>query len=159
MRIARVGAKAVIVAYMIVTNVIAPQKIKNFYSPNSPLYGIYDVDEFAPNGELLPPLATDATRWRKVVFLTTDETYVEQMDDSWNDLDTSYDNAAKKVTLVFKSGKTTNKSAFAYPQPDRDHMVLNGSLGNDSITVKLKRFDESKFDLVKSKFRWINGFP
>jgi multidrug transporter EmrE-like cation transporter len=159
MRIARVGAKALVITYMIVTTVMAPQKIKAFYSPHSPLYGIYDVDEFTRNGELLPPLTTDATRWRKVVFLTTDETYVEQMDDSWNDLDTSYDNAAKKVTLVFKSGKTTNKSAFAYSQPDRDHMVLNGSLGNDSITVKLKRFDESKFDLVKSKFRWINGFP
>jgi hypothetical protein len=159
MRIAGVGAKAAIVTYMIVTTVMAPQKIKNFYSPNSLLYGIYDVDEFTRNGQILPPLTTDTTRWKKVVFLTTDETYVEQMDDSWNDYDTSYDSAGSKVTLVFKSGKTTNKSSFAYSQPDHDHMVLNGPLGNDSITVRLKRFDESKFSLVKTKFRWINGFP
>ena len=69
------------------------------------------------------------------------------------------ESAGSKVTLVFKSGKTTNKSSFAYSQPDHDHMVLNGPLGNDSITVRLKRFDESKFSLVKTKFRWINGFP
>jgi uncharacterized membrane protein YphA (DoxX/SURF4 family) len=159
MRTARVAAKAVIITYMIVTTAIMPQKIKAFYSPHSPIYGIYDVEEFARNGQLLPPLTTDTSRWKKVVFLTTDDTEVQLMDDSWKSYDATYDGTAKKVTLAITTGKTTSKSVFTYSQPDRDHLAFSGQLGNDSITVKLKRFDESKFTLVKSKFRWINGFP
>jgi uncharacterized membrane protein YphA (DoxX/SURF4 family) len=156
---ARVAAKAVVITYMIVTTAMMPQKIKAFYSPHSPIYGIYDVEEFTRNGQILPPLTTDTIRWRKVVFLTTDDTEVQLMDDSWKSYDATYDVKAKKVTLAITSGKTTSKSVFAYSQPDRDHLALSGQLGNDSITVKLKRFDESKLTLVKSKFRWINGFP
>jgi len=158
-RIARVGAKAVIVTYTIVTAVMAPQKIKAFYSPHSPLYGIYDVEEFTRNGQVLAPLTTESNRWKKVVFQDTNETWVELMDDSWKRYDTSYDNAEKNVTLLTKSGRVASKNVLAYSQPDRDHLLVAGQFKNDSLAVKLKRLDESKLSLVRSRFRWINGFP
>jgi hypothetical protein len=35
-------------------------------APKSPLYGIWNVDQFSIDGELRPPLLTDKQRWRRV---------------------------------------------------------------------------------------------
>src|SRR5258706_4262868 len=37
-------------------------------APRSPLRGIWNVDELTENGAVRPPLVTDATRWRPVVY-------------------------------------------------------------------------------------------
>ena len=159
MRVASAGAKVAIIAYMVFTSVMLPLNLKAVYSPNSPLFGIYDVEEFSRNGQVTPPLSTDSTRWKKVVFLTTDETWIQKMDDSWDTCDTAYDLAAKNMTVAFNSGQKEGKSVLAYAQQDRDHMTLSGPLGGDSLSAKLKRIDDSKFKLVRARFRWINGFP
>ncbi len=35
-----------------------------------PLYGLYDVEEFRRGGQEIPPLTTDASRWKRVVLQT-----------------------------------------------------------------------------------------
>ncbi len=35
---------------------------------STPLYGIWLVDEFTFNGQVLPPLLTDAVRWQRVII-------------------------------------------------------------------------------------------
>lgn len=40
-----------------------------------------------------------------------------------------------------------------------ERLLLRGSWAAASIAVTLKRLDETKLPLIRSKRRWINGFP
>ncbi len=37
------------------------------HAPKHPLYGLYQVETFALNGDTLAPMLTDTTRWRQVM--------------------------------------------------------------------------------------------
>lgn len=37
-------------------------------APRPILYGIWKVEEFRRNGQTIPPLLTDASRWRRIVI-------------------------------------------------------------------------------------------
>jgi uncharacterized membrane protein YphA (DoxX/SURF4 family) len=157
MRFVKAAAKIGVVGFMIVTTCRMPYKIRESYSPHSPIYGIYEVQEFTLNGQLLTPLATDTVRWKKVVFQSESETYVESMNDSWNFYDTKYNKSSKELTVTGEDEKT--RSLITYSEPDSEHLILSGPTKIGSISVKLNRVDEMKLPLMKSKFRWINGEP
>ncbi len=157
MRFFKTAAKLVVIAFMIATTCIMPFKIRQFYSPHSPIYGIYEVQEFTENGQLLAPLATDTIRWKKIVFQSEPETFLQYMDDSWHFCESQYDKSKKEVTLAPEDEKT--KSFITYAQSDSEHLILNGTTKSGSISAKLSRIDEMKLPLMKSKFRWINGQP
>ena len=157
MRIVVDAVKLAVVAFMIAVTFLLPFKIRQLYSPRSPIYGIYEVQEFVVNGQLMAPLATDTIRWKKVIFQSESDTFLESMDDSWHFYDTQYDKFKKEVTLTAEDQKTKNLVTFS--QPDSEHLILSGAIQSGSISVKLHRFDETKLPLMKSKFRWINGEP
>jgi hypothetical protein len=50
--------------------------------PKSPLYGIWNVDEFEIDGQVRPPLVTDRERWRRVIFHYPSTMAVQLMSDS-----------------------------------------------------------------------------
>ncbi|HYU35388.1 MAG TPA: hypothetical protein VEW48_24815, partial [Thermoanaerobaculia bacterium] len=50
--------------------------------PRPPLYGIWTVEELEADGVARPPLFTDATRWRRVVFEYSGYVTVQLMDGS-----------------------------------------------------------------------------
>lgn len=45
------------------------------------------------------------------------------------------------------------------PEPDPEHLVRQGAFKGEEIAVRFKRQDETQFPLMKSQFRWINGYP
>lgn len=157
LRIGKAVAKSALIAYMVIAATFCALKIPSFYGPRSPLYGIYEVEEFSRNGEVLAPLTTDTIRWRKVVFGFESDAWLEMMDDSWHYYRTEYDPASKNLTLLTGGEKT--KNVFTYSQSDPAHVMLRGAFLSNSLGVKLKRFDESKFELMRSSFQWVNGFP
>ena len=46
-----------------------------------------------------------------------------------------------------------------FSRPDDDTLALLGRWGSDSIDVKLRRVDESKFLLLNRGFHWIQPYP
>jgi uncharacterized membrane protein YphA (DoxX/SURF4 family) len=42
-------------------------KSRGAFGPKPPLYGIWMVEEFSVDGQVRPPLLTDATRWQRVI--------------------------------------------------------------------------------------------
>lgn len=159
MRNARISVKASVMVYMLAICTLLPFKLRKLYDPPSPLYGIYEVEQFERNGKVLPPLATDTIRWKKIVFETRSETWIETMDDSWHFDTTEYDLNAKTATLLNEGTDHKSRNVLAYSQPDSGSLVLRGESAADSCSITLKKFDESKFPLMRSHFRWINGFP
>lgn len=121
-----------------------------------PIYGLYDVESFTLNGETRPPLLTDTTRWNRVMIDNARSFQLRLMDNSLHGWNAKYDDGQKTVTL-FKPNNPSN--TLHYSQPDGAHLLLEGRLGADSLSVRLRRFDVSKYLLVNRGFHWINEFP
>jgi hypothetical protein len=120
-----------------------------------PIYGLYHVVEFGRDGKLAPPLETDARRWRQVAAQFPANLMVQTMDGSVRYYGVQYD--AVKRQAIFNLGAA--KYPLSYSQPDADHLVLDGKLGPEQLSVRLEKVDTSKMPLLNRGFHWITEFP
>ncbi|MEA2603470.1 MAG: hypothetical protein QOF89_4462 [Acidobacteriota bacterium] len=126
-------------------------------APRSPLYGVWNVDEFVVDGAVRPPLVTDTVRWRRMVFEYPGFVSIQPMNES-----------SRRVAYMLKLGKNTmtlNKrgdskglSTLSYQQPGPGFMALEGTLNGQKIRARLSRQDNS-FLLVNRGFHWVNEYP
>jgi uncharacterized membrane protein YphA (DoxX/SURF4 family) len=123
-------------------------------TPRPPLYGLYEVETFTRNGRIVPPLVTEAERWRKVVIEFPSGVFVRKMDDSRLGFGAEYDTEKSTVTLA-PDGDKNRATVFAYSRPDADHVLLE----SDTLSLRLKRIDTSKFLLMSRGFHWIQEQP
>jgi uncharacterized membrane protein YphA (DoxX/SURF4 family) len=115
----------------------------------------YEVDDFVRNGRPVPASPHDASRWRSLEFLPRGAV-VSAMDDRTFAVD--YD-AARKTLAVPSGGGRTSQGVLACSRPDADHLVLTGTLANDSLIVTLHSLDPTRFFLVSRRFHWIDEAP
>jgi hypothetical protein len=127
-------------------------------APRSPLYGIWNVEEFAIDGKVHPPLATDDSRWRRVIFDYPTLLGVQLMSNSRQRYVLGLDAEARRIALT-KRDDPNWKAEITYQQPDSDTLMLDGKLDGHSIKAKLRRTDPSQFLLVSRGFHWINEYP
>lgn len=153
----------------------------------SAVYGIYEVESFTFNGGLLPPLLTDAQRWRMVIIERSGMASIRLMNDDILDYLTSVGTEEGTVTFVANPDTTVTTAGatrlaynphlidvrfeqaieadpdagqiLAFSRPADDTLVLTGQWESDSISVQLKRIDESGFLLLNSGFHWIQYSP
>lgn len=123
----------------------------------SPIYGLYDVESFRRNGQEVPPLLTDGSRWKRVILVIPGSVAVRMMDDSPRGFASQYDAANSRLTLITQPGKQEN--VFQYSRPGPDRVVLEGTLQGEHLVVGLRRVDPQKFLLVNRGFHWINERP
>ena len=119
-----------------------------------PLYGLYQVESFKRSGKEVPPLITDASRWKTVVAQNGAFIQVRMMDDTLRGFASQYDASASTVTLT-----AISKMILTYSRPDADHVVLTGTLENAPLEIRMRRRDPSEFLLVNRGFHWINEVP
>ena len=77
------------------------------------------------------------------------------MEDTFQQFKMEIDDSKKKIAL----SKDATKFELGYAQPDGDHLVLEGKLMDDVLSVRLRKIDTTKFLLVKRGFHWINEVP
>lgn len=132
--------------------------------------GYWNVLSFTRDGQDVPPLLTDATRWKRLRFqIAQTQRYVRWrgMDDSLGDLYTfSIDEHARAIAFTpepdRRDGEPTRPTApftMTYAHPDPDHLELEGKVGADDLRVRLERFDPTKMLLRSRGFHWINEVP
>jgi hypothetical protein len=127
-------------------------------SPRSPLYGIWNVEEFEVDGKARPPLLTDKDRWRRVVFDYPKMLAIQLMSDTRvrYTLDLNTD---KKTLALSKRTDPAWKSSLTYEQPEPGLVALDGTLDGKKIRAKLRRTEPGDFLLINRGFHWINEFP
>ena len=76
------------------------------------------------------------------------------MDDSFRRYQVEYDKTGEGVT-VFSGSDNSRKDRLECSRPDADHLVMQGMLASDSLTVRMNRIDPSKFFLLSRGFQWI----
>ena len=80
------------------------------------------------------------------------------MDDSARSYGSQYDE--KKGTVYLSPpGNKSYSNPLTYSRPDADHVLLEGKLDGNALSVKLRKVDTSKFLLVNRGFQWINERP
>lgn len=124
----------------------------------SALYGIWNVETYAVDGQERLPLLTDKERWRRVYFDFPSFASFQHMDESFGGFGTSID--AKASTITFTKGSDKNwKSSFAYQRPAADQLALDGEMDGHKIHMQLRSVDLGKMRLMAPRFHWIQEYP
>lgn len=123
----------------------------------SPLYGLWNVEEFEINGELRPPLLTDEDRWRRLIFDRPDLLVIQLTSDARVRYQLELD-AEKRVLSLTNRSDTNWRAELTYEHKDQDQALLEGTFGEQKIRAKLRRVDAAQFPLVNRGFHWINEF-
>jgi hypothetical protein len=151
---------AVVVAYVAFTLYQADATRRQYgdLAARSPLRGIWNVEEFEINGEARPPLVTDATRWRRVIFDYPGMIAVQLMSDRRQRYVLKLDADAHTLALSRRDDPAW-KTDLSYEEPQPGLLTLEGTLDGRTIRAHLRRSDETEFLLVSRGFHWINEYP
>jgi len=126
--------------------------------PKSALYGIWDVDQLAIDGQIRSPLLIDYGRWRRATFDIPNRMSFQRMDDSFARFGATID--VKKQTIALTKDDDKNwKSSFAFQRPAPDKLILDGTMDGRKVHMKLQLVDRSKFLLVSRGFHWVQEQP
>jgi uncharacterized membrane protein YphA (DoxX/SURF4 family) len=124
-------------------------------APKSPLYGIWDIHELSIDGETRPAVMNDYDRrWRRVIFDAPHVVVFQRTDDSFAHFRAALDERSGALTL----GKGTSRlwrARFAVERPAQDQLVLEGTMDERRIRMRLQRVGLDTFRLLNSTFRWV----
>jgi len=109
----------------------------------APLYGIYQVDQFVRNGITVLPVATDSTRWERVVFGRPRVMSTKVMSGRLRPFALTLDTASHRLTFWAPS-TPSEKSQLEYERLANGSLRLHGVVRSDSVAMTLTRLDESK---------------
>lgn len=120
-------------------------------------YGIYNVATWTRNGQPVPPLATDSTRWKKMTIDFDGYASVFYMNDSLKGYVFQPDSTFTHVTL-YPYSDTTRKTHMAIRR-DSTGLSLSGLMGSDTVAIRFLKVDENTFLLRNRGFHWVNEYP
>ncbi len=127
-------------------------------APKPALYGLYEVESFEKNGDTIPPLLTEYSRWRRLMIERKGWAAVQTMDDQkkWHTLET--DTTNHFIQLSSRQDSTQIDTMF-YSRPDSSLFQLEGVYKNDSLKIVFKEKKKKDFLLANRGFHWVNEYP
>jgi hypothetical protein len=124
----------------------------------TPLRGIWNVDEFAVDGQVRPPLVTDEQRWQRVVFDIPGQMGVFLMSDFRDRYNVEVDTAKRTIAMT-RRFEPEWKTTVSYHQPAPDRLTLEGTFDGKKVRALMHRTEPPKFLLLTRGFHWINEVP
>lgn len=121
-----------------------------------PIYGAWSVDVMTVDGQLQPPLVTQAGRWRRIVF-EQGSAFFQRMDDTFLPYSASVDLARYVVTL----GRDAEPgwSALAFQLQADGRLVLDGGMDGRAVHFELTKIDPKALPLVSHEFHISQESP
>ena len=127
---------------------------RDFKALRSPLYGVWDVEEF----KLAQPTPTaSAASWRRMVFDSPGRVAV-QTATNHERFGLQLDQEKRTLTLRKRDDPGWN-TVLTYERASPDVITLAGTLNGSEMTARLHRSEERKFLLTNRGFHWINEVP
>lgn len=121
-----------------------------------PLVGSYEPESMTVNGVDRPLLITDPAAWRCMWIAELGPVLeVVRMDGTDQGFYLKVDTAARTLTLQGPS--IQGISTLHYTEPDKDHLVLEGQLGSETLRVRLRKLDTAAMPLLSEGTHWIEN--
>ncbi|HKW90213.1 MAG TPA: hypothetical protein VJN21_15805 [Candidatus Acidoferrales bacterium] len=158
---AALGVQILVAAFLVLGNAynsISEYKLFGEGAPKSPLYGIWNVEDFTLDGQARPALLTDTQRWRRMVFIYPRYMSIYGMDDTPRFYGFSLNVNATTFELA-GGGPKGWKADFSFSRPSPAELIVDGSMDGHKIHAQLAAQDISKFQLVSRGFHWVSEFP
>jgi hypothetical protein len=116
---------------------------------DSPLYGIWEVEEFIQDGEARAPLLTDTERWRRLIVGYSDQfAFIQRMDGArWG---------GPLVVRAIEGKFFLRNQEFTYSRPSPDTLLAEGRYQGRAIRARMRLVKAEEFLLVNRGFHWIN---
>jgi hypothetical protein len=152
-------------------------------SPEPPLFGLWEVEEFALDGKDRPPLTTDAGRWQRVTFnkgftfrgMKPVKPRLQVINMPGKTIlfaEFEVDEGKKTITLTQGAGPpaaTKRPTAWVLRYRELGPEVIevtgkvaflaDGKFGPRRVKVRLRHYGLAKFLLSNRGFHWINEMP
>jgi hypothetical protein len=138
---------------------VSYEQYRDYHDVSSvPLHGIWDVDELVVDGQARPPVVTDASRWRYVVFDYSNLFSILPMDNTRQRYFMALD-AGKKTLALTKRDDPAWKSTLSYQEPAPGRLLLEGALDGKKVRATLHRIEPPAFTLNTRGFHWVSEYP
>jgi hypothetical protein len=166
MRIARWVVKYGVIGYVLF-GLVKARLDRDDQTSNAWYNNYWSVTSFSRDGQDIPAIITDATRWKRVRFDARTTPPIVRwrfMDDSIGVLyAVAIDETAQTMTLkpsdLEKPKQPAPEVVFHYARTDADHLTHDGKVGDNLLSVKLQRFDPKGMLLTTRGFHWISEAP
>lgn len=152
------GAQVLLIGYYSVISFVHAHQAFTSYNVKPPLYGLWTVEEFSIDHQVVPIGAMNPARWYRLIIDNPFELSLQSIDGARDRYRSKIDMAAKKITLT-KRDNPAQASAFTFTQQQNDTMALEGTMDGKQINVNLHRIQEPAFLLKTRGFHWINEYP
>ena len=152
---------ALVVASLFLTAVVGTSLYQSYdqrrflMSMRSPLYGIWEVEEFSL-GQSTP--AATAQRWQRIIFDSPNRITVQTPTNPQERFGLQLDQEKRTLTLRKREDPGWN-TVLTYEQVSPELITLAGALNGSQLTARLRRSEERKFLLIDRGFHWINEVP
>ncbi len=128
---------------------------RRFIAQRSPLYGVWEVEEFS----LRPSTATAAAqRWQRMIFDSPRRVAVQTATEPHARFGLELDQEKRTIILRKREDPGWN-TVLTYEHVSPEVITIAGTLNGSEMTGRLRRTDERKFLLTDRGFHWINEFP
>jgi len=150
---------AVVVFAMLYSSIEGASKaMKNTPTGRPPLFGIYEVESFARDGEVIPPLATDGTRWQRMIVGRPGTAAVTMMNGDRIGYVFEPDTDSGTVSMA-DYRERDRKFAMQFSVPAEGRFVLEGALGDSELRIEFTRKGPEDYLLMNRGFHWISERP
>lgn len=125
-------------------------------APKSPLRGIWNVEELTVDGVVQPPLLSNTSRWRRMVFDGKRMMSIQLVSDRRD----RYMIELGKIDFTLKKRDDPAwKAVFRYRRPDPGTLVVAGTIDGKQVHARMRLDAEKEFLLTTRGFHWINEYP
>jgi uncharacterized membrane protein YphA (DoxX/SURF4 family) len=129
------------------------------FASKTPFYGIWEVEEYVVNGQTRPPLITDTSRWRWLVFDEPGYLGVHTMRQERPHYYLLRLDSNQKQLVLINAKDPKSQSVLSYRQHGPELLTVAGAVDGQQVTARLHRVDETKLQLLSRGFHWISEWP
>ncbi len=129
-----------------------------FFEP-PPLYGAYDVVVQVQDGKTVPPLATDAQRFRHLSIVSAQAVIFDTMTGERKIYAMKLDNDKKTISFKPFGPGDDPPMELRFDTPSADRLDIEGTLEGIPTRLEMQKVDPSKMILINRGFHWVNEQP
>lgn len=154
---ALLAVQVLVIGYSSIISFVHAHQAITAYNTRPAQYGIWMVDEFSLDGQIVAVSATNPDRWYRFI-VDSSAISIQSNDGAIDRYGSRIDVAGRKMTLT-KRDNPAQPVTFNFSNPQADSMILDGTVRSRHISAKLHRIPAPSFLLNTRGFHWINEYP